>query len=79
MATIRINDDDKKKLDKICREANLSHPEIFHLAIAAFEKQRLSKRLKLDFEVLALNETALDEYKIESHIFDHASSDGLLE
>jgi len=77
MATIPINDNDKKKLDRICREADLSQPEVFHLAIAAFEKQRLSKRLKLDFEALALNEAALDEYKAESQIFDRASSGGL--
>jgi hypothetical protein len=79
MATIRINDDDKKKLDWLCQEAQLSQPEAFHLALAAWEKQRLSKRLKLDYEALALDAEAMQAYKADSQILDRTSADGLIE
>jgi isopentenyl diphosphate isomerase/L-lactate dehydrogenase-like FMN-dependent dehydrogenase len=79
MPTIRVNSNDKFKLDQICQETELSHPDVFHLAITLLEKERRAKQIQADFEALALNNNALKTYRKESKNFDNASSDGLKE
>lgn len=79
MTTLRINNKDKKRLDMICRKARFSQAEVFCLIIVALKKQRMAKRLKCDFESLAVDASAMKNYAKDSQILDQASFDGLLE
>jgi transposase-like protein len=75
--TIRINRADKMKVDRICRETDMSQPALLHRAVELLEREQLANQLQAEFEALASDAKALKAYRNESQMLDQASSDQL--
>ncbi len=79
MPTIRINETDKRALDRICQAESLSQPAVFHMAIELLERARRNRLMQEEFESLAGDPHALAGYRSESEILDRTAADGLRE